>query len=135
MTFRSKIDAWLALVLGTALAAILFAAYSTATRAAGPEWIQSIIMVSVGLGLILWPLVSTNYSVGADNLLIRSGPFRWQVPLSTITKITPTRSPISSPALSLDRLRIDYGVGKVVLVSPLNQQAFIKAIGTAKSEA
>jgi len=134
MTFHSKIDAWLALVLGIALAAILFAAYSVARQAAGAELIGAILLASVGLVLILWPLLSTSYSINTDELLMRSGPFRWRVPLSKITKITPTRSPISSPALSLDRLRIDYGIGNVVLVSPSNQQAFIDAIGAAKGE-
>ena len=135
MTFRSKVDAWLAFVLAIALAAILFATYSVARQAAGAELIVAILIASVGLVLILWPLLSTSYFINTDELLIRSGPFRWRVPLSKITKVTPTRSPISSPALSLDRLRIDYGVGNVVLVSPSNQQAFMDAIGAAKSDA
>ena len=30
-------------------------------------------------------------------------------PVAEITRITPTRNPLSSPALSLDRLRNEYG--------------------------
>jgi hypothetical protein len=36
-----------------------------------------------------------------------------------------TRSPLSSPALSLDRIRIDYGKGKSVMISPLNKADFL----------
>ena len=135
MTFRSKVDTWVVLVFGIALAAMLFATYSVARQAAGTELIGAILLICVSFVLILWPLLSTSYSVNTDELLVRSGPFRWRVPLSKITKITPTRSPISSPALSLDRLRIDYGINKVVLVSPSNQQAFMDAIVAGKSEA
>ena len=35
----------------------------------------------------------------------------------------------SSPALSLDRLLIVYGVGKVVLVSPKDKEGFVSALG------
>ena len=135
MTFRSKVDSWLALVLSLALPAILFATYSVTRQAAGAELIKAILVIGVSFVLILWPLLSTSYSINTDELLIRSGPFRWRVPLSKITKITPTRSPISSPALSLDRLRIDYGINKVVLISPSNQQAFMDAIVAGKNEA
>lgn len=51
---------------------------------------------------------------------------KWQVPIAGITGITPTSNPLSSPALSLDRLRIDYGRGKSLMISPKNKEQFIR---------
>ena len=55
------------------------------------------------------------------------GPFRWRVPIDAITAITPTRSALSSPALSLDRLRIEYGE-RAILVSPIYKEGFVRAL-------
>ena len=62
------------------------------------------------------------------DLLVRSGPFRWRVPLGQIHSVTPTRNPLSSPALSLDRLRIEYGDGKWILISPRERERFLEAL-------
>jgi hypothetical protein len=50
-----------------------------------------------------------------------------------ITAITPTSNPLSSPALSLDRLRIDYGKGRSVMISPRDKQGFLGAMESARS--
>jgi hypothetical protein len=52
-----------------------------------------------------------------------------------IARIVPSNSLESAPALSLTRLRIDYGVGKSILVSPADQQAFLRAIERSKGRA
>lgn len=135
MTFRSKIDLWLAAVLTVAAAASLIATFASASHATGLGLLGPTVLAAMGAGLPLWLLFSTSYLVERERLLIRSGPFTWQVPVLEITRITPTRSPISSPALSLDRLRIEYGAGKTVLISPRDQQEFIRAISAAKSAA
>ncbi|MCR9260588.1 MAG: PH domain-containing protein [Pseudomonadaceae bacterium] len=83
------------------------------------------------LGLPLWMLFSTYYLISGPELIIRSGPFKWKVTISTIQSITPTRSPLSSPALSLNRLEIKHGSGRVVLVSPANHEQFIEALSNA----
>ncbi|MFQ5610075.1 MAG: PH domain-containing protein [Woeseiaceae bacterium] len=42
----------------------------------------------------------------------------------------PTRNPLSSPALSLDRLKITYGPkNRKVLVSPADKESFVQALG------
>jgi len=135
MQFRSKVDAWLAITLVVSALIVLVAAYSIAARATGVWLVGPAVLVAIGAGLPLWLLLSTNYTVNGTTLSVRSGPFSWQIPISKVTRIVPTRSPLSSPALSLDRLRIEYGPGKAVLVSPRNQGAFIRAINEVKSAA
>jgi len=59
-------------------------------------------------------------------LLVRSGPFRWRVPIADIVRITPTTNALSSPALSLDRLRIEYGRGSAIMISPRDKDQFLR---------
>ena len=73
-------------------------------------------------------LIGTHYTVDGNTLRIACGPFRWQVPVDAIESVEPTRNPLSSPALSLDRLRIQYGKRKI-MVSPADKAGFLKAIG------
>ena len=42
------------------------------------------------------------------DLVVRSGPFHWTIPLRSVRSVVPTRNPLSSPAVSLDRLRIEH---------------------------
>lgn len=123
---KSNIDAWLAVILVLTITISLFVGV-TILSASGQWWV-ALVVVSLGIGLPLWLLFGTSYCLESDQLHIRSGPFKWHVPVAAITSVTPTRNPLSSPALSLDRLRIEYGPGKVVMISPRNKDIFLKDI-------
>jgi len=102
MTFKSAVDTWFYLVLVTVVVTMLIS---------------------------LRPLMTGPVPMSAGVLEIRSGPFKWTIPLDAIKKVDPSRSLLSSPALSLDRLRIQYGGGKSILVSPNDRDGFLAAIG------
>jgi len=76
--------------------------------------------------LVLWTMLSTYYTIDETDLTVRSGPMRWVIALSQIESVTPTRDARSGPALSLDRLRICYGGGRQMLISPQDKEAFIR---------
>ncbi|MCW5658428.1 MAG: PH domain-containing protein [Burkholderiaceae bacterium] len=133
MVFRSKVDAWLVLVLVAAAVVALAAAGAAFRQTSGMALLAPVAVVAIGAALPIWILVSTAYVVESRTLHIRSGPFSWRIPVSSITSIKPSRSPISSPTLSLKRLRVEYGTGKSILVSPADQQAFMHAIEGAKN--
>jgi len=135
MVFRSRVDTWLVLVLGAAVVATLVAAGATLRQVSGMALLVPLAVVAIGAVLPIWILASTAYVVESGTLYIRSGPFAWRIPISSITSIKPTSSPVSAPALSTKRLRVEYGAGKSVLVSPADQQAFIRAIEGAKNAA
>lgn len=124
--YKSKIDTWLLLVLVSVMAISAYACADVIQSRAG-LWP---LFVIAGLGIIvpLWLLLGTQYLLEAEQLTVRAGPFKWRIPLAEITKIAPTRNPLSSPALSLDRLRIEYGRGKFVLVSPRDKEQFVRDI-------
>lgn len=136
MVFRSRIDAWLLIVLLTSAAAVLAAALHILNTGAG--WLVALPLVLVGVGLPLWLLASTKYTISKDTLIAQSGPFVWRVKIKDVVEVTETRSAISSPALSLDRVAIKYRSGKFsrsVLVSPKDKSGFIHAISAARAEA
>ena len=84
-------------------------------------------MIAV-VGLMVWLLLGTHYTVDRGVIKIVSGPFRWKVPIDQITSVTATKNPLSSPALSLDRIIIRYGKRGRIMVSPADKAGFLKAI-------
>lgn len=133
MVFRSKVDSWLVLALVTAAIVALVAAGVAFRQVSGIALFVPVAVAAVGAAFPIWILTSTAYVVESGTLHIRSGPFSWRIPVSSITSIKPTRSSISSPALSLKRLCVEYGTGKSILISPVDQEAFMHAIEGAKS--
>jgi hypothetical protein len=119
MRFESKRDAWL-LALAFGGPAIVLAILP------GPVVVKAIAICIVLLFGVA-SFRSTYYVIEAETLTVRSMGLRWRIPIRDILSITPTRSVASSPALSLDRLRIDYGT-RSILVSPQDRNRFIAAL-------
>lgn len=88
---------------------------------------QFIIMIAVIL-FVGWIWFGTGYEILDDELRIRCGPFRQRIPLQEIKEIKKTRSPLSAPACSLDRMEIKYGKSKRVMISPADKENFINTI-------
>ena len=127
MKFKSAVDWWYYLVVVLA-AAIAFSAVVPAVLGGELSFVLGAATILLTLLLPVWLLVSTRYEIDAKTLLIRSGPFSWRIALSEVQSVKPSRSLLSSPALSLNRLEIQYGGGRRILVSPEDHDAFIDAI-------
>ncbi len=129
MKFPSKIDGWLIPVMLIGFAGILGALI--AVMITPTPWpvrvLIAVVMVGV-LFLLFSVLRGTYYVVEHEELRVVSGPFRWRIPLADITGVEATRNPLSSPALSMDRLKVSYGKRKFVLVSPEDKAGFIRAL-------
>ena len=52
--------------------------------------------------------------------------------IDDIESVAPTRNPLTSMALSLDRLAIKTRGGRGVLISPRNKEQFLKHLGKKK---
>lgn len=73
--------------------------------------------------------LTTYYTISGDELRIRCGfLMNIKISIATISRIKETNDPTSAPATSLDRLRIEYGNNKRMLISPKEKQAFIDMI-------
>ena len=90
-----------------------------------------VVVYALTIVLLWWPLWSTRYVVDQGQLTIRSLCFKWIIPLTAIQSVSETDNSISSPALSLDRLKIEYlkeGQTRTVLVSPRDKVGFRAAL-------
>ena len=129
-TFKSKIDTWLIALFVVEAVTLLASGLAIALSSGGVAgWVALLIMFGAVL-LPVWLVWPTEYMVDGSELRIRSGRlFKWMIALDSITSVQPSGSLISGPALSLDRLKIKYGAGKWVLVSPEDKVGFLRAIG------
>ncbi len=124
LAYRSRVDsaAVAVLLLGPAPALVL------AVALPGIGWGIGLLLGVIALamvGLPLWLLVSTRYCLDTQHLAVRCGPFSWDIPLGQIRRVSRTRDPHSAPALSLRRLRVDYGEGRSLLISPRDEAVFL----------
>ncbi len=128
--FPSKRDGWLvALIWAGALVAVA-AGVGQLGSATGtlPGLLMGVLLIGMA-AFLLWVLYGTGYTLTADRLLIRSGPFRFRVPLAEIDSVTPSRNPLSSPACSLDRLDVRYHRGRRrILISPEDKGRFLGSL-------
>jgi hypothetical protein len=121
MYFASKRDLWLGLLIWGLMLLGAIPAFLTPGKG------QLIIMIAVIL-FIGWIWFGTGYEILENELKIRCGPFRQRILLQEIKEIKRTRSPLSSPACSLDRMEIKYGKSKRVMISPADRDGFIKML-------
>ena len=77
---------------------------------------------------IVYLFLTTNYTIyNQQTLIVKSGfLMNKKIDINSITKISKTNNPISSPALSLDRIEIFYNKYDSVIISPKNEQEFIQ---------
>ena len=69
------------------------------------------------------------YIIEGDNLIVRIVFFNQTYPINQISHIRPTRSILSAPAPSLDRLAIGINKwGEELVISPADKEGFIEAI-------
>ncbi|GEN52731.1 PH domain-containing protein [Halobacillus faecis] len=86
------------------------------------------VLGGLTIGVLVWIWFHTGYKVENQELLIHSGPLRKRINIMNITKIKTTKSLMSSPALSLEKLEIFYGDYKSTFISPQDEQRFVHAL-------
>lgn len=120
-TYRSRVSVTLVVIITLAfIIPILPALYD------GKFGLILALLVVMVLTLSL--LFSIKYEIDGTTLKIYTLWFHQDLDITTITQITSSRNPISSPAASLKRLAIHYGKGKVQYISPRNQDDFVNQI-------
>ncbi|WP_157805735.1 PH domain-containing protein [Bacillus sp. mrc49] len=79
--------------------------------------------------LLLWIWFTTYYVIEEKTLLVRSAFIRKTISINDIKAFDRSFNPLSSPALSLDRIKIYYGQHQYILISPLHRETFIEESG------
>jgi hypothetical protein len=124
--YRSKVDLPLFVTLAVVPLVLVVAILAGVTDEPHALVLVLGIALTILLPLFIWTLLSTSYTIDSTSLIVRSGPFRWTICLREIRSVTPTRDARSAPALSLERLRIEYGADRSLMVSPREPEAFIR---------
>ena len=122
MEFKSKVDLWLAAVLWGSVAICFF-----------PVFLEDGLIVGLAIGipmaifvLLLW--INTKYYIRDNQLVIKGVLKDTLIPIESITSVKTTRNPLSAPALSMDRLEINYGKYEFTLISPLEKERFVEEL-------
>lgn len=122
MEFKSKVDLGLTAILWGSVALCFF-----------PVFLEGGLIIGLVIGIpmaififLLW--VNTKYYIRDEHVVIK-GIFKdTLIPIASITSVRPTRNPLSAPALSMDRLEINYGKYDFALISPLEKERFLEEL-------
>lgn len=122
MTFRSHISIPIVLLIVCILGAVGYMTYLEGE-------LEEFIPLVLAMVVVFASLLSIRYTITEEGkLLVRALLFKQEYDLQKLDSITPTRSLLSSPAASLRRLRLDFGVGKPLIISPAAQEYFIEEV-------
>lgn len=112
--YKSKIDWWLVLVI------LGVFGYPIIDGILSEEYLVSLLF-SVVLLVFYFLSKTIQYKIEDENLVI----WKTKIKIQSIRKIYKTRNPLSSPAMSLDRIAIVYNKFDEVLISPKEREEFI----------
>lgn len=138
--FRSRIDAYYLFLLVVVVLLVDGSATIAITQAFTPLVLPQILMAFFFLtlpALLFLFLLPVRYWVTQSEVIVHSGQRRWRIPLADILRVTPHRGVGPGPALSIQRLRLDYLTpdGEAGLsVSPTDPEAFLAALAQADPE-
>jgi hypothetical protein len=125
--YPSKVDLWIFVLLlllplvelGITIGSLIAGAWTAAAIG-----LIALLFVGCLYGGCVLPM---RYGIGEEFLVIRFGICRSRVRIADILEVYRTSNPLSSPALSLDRLWIQHGPRwyQAVMISPRDQAGFI----------
>ena len=121
LNFKSKKDIWLAVSIWGVIILMFFMMITE----------QNIVVYIVGIlnnALLLWLWFGTSYKIDDEDLIVRSGPFKSTIDIKSIKKLRATKTLLAGPALSIDRIEIQYKRYDSVIVSPKEKNKFIESL-------
>jgi hypothetical protein len=115
--YKSKVDWWLVLLI------LAVFGFPIVDGILSKEYMLSVVFVI--LLSFFWVLAITlKYKIEGEYLSI----WRTKIDIRTIRKVYATRNPLSSPALSINRIAIVYNKYDEVLISPNDRADFINEL-------
>ncbi|MBS4538927.1 PH domain-containing protein [Clostridium sp. D2Q-11] len=122
MYFPSKRDLW----LGVAIFGIIGFTTLFILVDLGITMVSIIMILSFLFAAWLW--FGTGYYIEDEMIRIKCGPFRSKVNIKDIELIKKTNNPISSPALSLDRIELKSANRLLAIISPKDKMKFAEVL-------
>ncbi len=101
------------------------------------DYLAGIGGIAVAVGMIVLS-IPTRYRLSGEKLVVRSGLFRWKIPLDSIVSAQFSSNLLSAPAWSLKRIRVDFlrksGRKSFVLISPKDRTSFLRDLADSWPE-
>jgi hypothetical protein len=126
MSFPSKIDWWLVVLVVAVPAWRIVTQWSELGSPPAALWVTIAVIVIVGAAL-----VPVRYVIEGRTISVQCGLIGWEFsafPIEDVQSIRPTHNPLASPALSLDRLKVELGIRNSILISPKDKAGFLRAV-------
>ncbi len=134
MFFPSKKDIWLTITLWffailLIIPPIFFPDFGVWM---GPDildrqWIKIVSLTPLGF-FVLWLWFKTGYTIEPDHIKIQYGPFTKRIKISDIHRMSATKNPFAGPALSMDKIQINYAAFESIQISPINKNEFTRQL-------
>ena len=128
--FPSKVDWWLGVLLVFPPASALAALADGLLNGDSEALLVGVVTAAFVIALYWLLVIPVRYGISSTELVIRFGVIRQRVDLVSIDVVEPTKNPLSSPALSLDRLaiRVGEGVLSTTMISPDDREGFLNLL-------
>ncbi len=125
--YKSKVDWWIGILMAVPPIAVIAVFIGMIVSGDLSELLQVAVMAVFVCGIYFGLVFPMKYGIGGEELVIRFGICRFRIKLAEITEVRPTHNPLSAPALSIDRLYVQYGEGffKAALISPADKEGFL----------
>lgn len=134
--YHTAIDWWLGLLLVACEVLFLYLVIEPIIKRGIIEW--SMMLLAVGMSIMILPLFGIKYVLCSEHLLISMSLYgKLRVRYTDIVEVKKTNNPLSSAAMSLRRIQIDYvenDVHRMVLISPVKRKTFIEEIEQKRSK-
>lgn len=100
MSYQSKIDFWIFLILTSITLFFLYTLYTSINTATFYE----LLIIYLIIFYIIWlPIFNTVYYLKDTSIEVKSMFFKWSIPLKDIKTINSCTNFISAPALSINK--------------------------------
>lgn len=132
--YRSKVDVWLGVLLLGSIALPIWLLIDDFIKDSHVSIV--LLLTDIFLIVLVLPLFFIRYYLYEEHLKVSCGIYGTvRIPYKSITSMKKTLNPLSSAALSMKRIQIDYnkdGSSGMILISPKNRGKFIAEIEKRK---
>lgn len=133
MKFKGKIDSWWYFVI-VFFNAVFVSALFSQNKTGGMAGLFIAFLLWIVCDIFMFQVTFKNYVyLGEKELIIFFGPIKQRIQYSEILSVKPTHNPLSSMAVSLDRLRIQWAHGSV-FIAVKEKQTFIHQLCLKNSD-
>lgn len=128
VVYKTAVDCWLGLLLGGCELLMIWIAIEPIIATGKVNW--GMLLIAIGTSLLIVPLFGIKYILYGEHLLVSMSIYgKVRIRYSDISSVKNTNNPLSSAAMSIRRIQIDYvenGIHRMILISPVRRKTFLQ---------